>query len=141
MGQTLGIDRRHGRLYELIHLRIPSSNRSTVETVASVTTSSPLVLWHSQLGHVSFDRLRSLVSNGQLGVLNDKIDCLSCQLAKQPTLRFNTSTSISHAPFDLIHFDIWGPSPNTTIGASKYFVIFVDDFTCFTWLFLMKYRS
>lgn len=82
-GQTLGIDCRHGRLYELIHLYIPSSSPPILEIVTSATISFPLALWHSRLGHVSFGCLRSLVSSGQLSVvLNDKVDCLSCQLAK-----------------------------------------------------------
>jgi hypothetical protein len=58
-------------------------------------------------------------------------------LAKQPVLFFNNSDSFSHASFDLIHSDIWGPSPTSTIGGSKYFVIFVDDFSRYTWIYLM----
>jgi len=37
--------------------------------------------------------------------------------------------TISQAPFDLVHFDIWVPSPNTSMDGSQYFVIFVDDFS------------
>uniref|UniRef100_A0A2N9EVF0 Integrase catalytic domain-containing protein n=1 Tax=Fagus sylvatica TaxID=28930 RepID=A0A2N9EVF0_FAGSY len=43
--------------------------------------------------------------------------------------------------FDLIHSDIWGPSPTATVGGSKYFVIFVDDFSRYTWIYLMHNRS
>ena len=56
-------------------------------------------------------------------------------------LPFNNSDSIAKAPFDLIHSDIWGPSPNPTMGGSRYFVIFVDDFSRYTWIYLMKNRS
>jgi hypothetical protein len=44
-------------------------------------------------------------------------------------------------PFELVHSDVWGPSPNTTMGGSKYFVIFVDDYSRFTWIYLLKNRS
>ena len=37
-----------------------------------------------------------------------------------------------------MHFDVWGPSPTPTIGGSYYFVIFVDDYARYTWIFLMK---
>ena len=62
-------------------------------------------------------------------------------MAQQPTLYFNNNDSFSHTSFDLIHFDIWGPNPTTTVGGSKYFVIFVDDFSRYTWIYLMHNRS
>ena len=43
--------------------------------------------------------------------------------------------------FDLIHSDVWGPSPISTPGGSRYFVIFVDDFSRYTWIYLFKNRS
>ena len=126
-------------MFELIHLCIPTLSPSPIQTVASTSASPSLSLWHSCLGHVSFGRLQSLVSRGQLGnVSNEKVDCLSCQLSKQPALLFNKSDSLSYAPFDLIHSDVWDPAPTSTMGGSKYFIIFIDDFTQYTCLFLMK---
>ena len=87
---------------------------------------------------MSVQKLRSLISSGFLGqVKHDSVDCVSCQSAKQSALSFNNNDSFSHASFDLIHSDIWGPSPTTIIGGSKYFVIFVDDFSRYTWIYLM----
>ena len=54
---------------------------------------------------------------------------------------FNTSESISIDIFDLIHSDVWGPSSISSIGESQYFVIFVDDYSCCSWIFNMKHRS
>ena len=68
----------------------------------------------------------------------DNFDYTSCQLGKQPTLSFNNSESISNRIFELIHFDIWGPSPVTSIGRSQYFVIFIDDYSRYSWIFPMK---
>ncbi|GFS46412.1 hypothetical protein Acr_00g0102120 [Actinidia rufa] len=80
--------------------------------------------------------------HGVLGpTINEHLDCQSCQLAKQPALSFTKSTSVSSAPFALVHSDIWGPSPTSTMGGSQYFVIFVDDFLRYTWLYLLKNRS
>ncbi|KAL6320551.1 hypothetical protein AAG906_007630 [Vitis piasezkii] len=48
---------------------------------------------------------------------------------------------LSDTPFALIHSDVWGPSPITTVNDFKWFVLFVDDCTCMTWLYLLKHKD
>ena len=43
--------------------------------------------------------------------------------------------------FDQIHFDVWRPSSVSSIGGSRYFVVFVDNYSRYSWIFNMKYRS
>ena len=43
--------------------------------------------------------------------------------------------------FDLIHSDVWRFSFVSSIGGSRYFVVFVDDYSCYSWFFHMKHRS
>ena len=71
----------------------------------------------------------------------ENFDCVSCQLGKQPTLPSNTSESMSTDIFDLIHSDVWRSSFVSSIGGSRYFVVFVDDYSCYSWFFHMKRRS
>ena len=87
---------------------------------AAVVSSIPsLALWYARLGHASSSRVQQLTSRGLLGsVSTENFDCVSCQLGKQPALPFNTSESISIDIFDLIHFDVWGPSSVSSIGGS-----------------------
>ena len=54
---------------------------------------------------------------------------------------FNKSEPFSSTPFDLVHSDIWGPAPIPTKGGSCYFVIFVDDYSRYTWIYLLQCRS
>ena len=44
------------------------------------------------------------------------------------------------APIELVHSDVWGPSPVLSLTGFKYFVTFVDDFSRVTWIYLMKSR-
>ena len=129
IGQIVGTARKVGRLFELIFLHLPSS-RLFASSVSRQSTSF-LALWHSRLGHASISKVKQLVSRGLLRSFSNKIfDCMPCQFGKQTALPFNNSVSQSLSPFDLIHSDVWGPSsPITTPGGSRYFVIFVDDFS------------
>ena len=54
---------------------------------------------------------------------------------------FNTSESISTDIFDLIHFDVLGLSSVSSISRSQYLVVFVDDYSRYSWIFHMKHRS
>ena len=125
-GQVLGIGRKVGRMFEVHDLKIPSQ---VVFAAATTATSSP-DLWLARLGHPSLSRLQLLASQSHLGSVQfQKFDCTSCHFGKQTKLPFNKSDSFSSAPFDLIHSDIWGPAPVPIEGGSKFFVIFMDDFS------------
>ena len=45
------------------------------------------------------------------------------------------------SPFHLVHSDIWGPINTPSLLGFRYFVIFIDDYSRVTYLYLMKKRS
>ncbi|XP_073263621.1 uncharacterized protein [Populus alba] len=67
--------------------------------------------------------------------------CETCILAKSHCVPFPTSMNKSDIPFTLIHSDVWGPSPITTISGIRWFVTFVDNYTRMTWLYLLKCKD
>jgi hypothetical protein len=67
--------------------------------------------------------------------------CKHCVIGKMTQLPFSPSTSRTKFPLQLVHSDVWGPSPITSINGHRYYVIFVDDFTRFTWFFPLKHKS
>uniref|UniRef100_A0A151UDP3 Retrovirus-related Pol polyprotein from transposon TNT 1-94 n=1 Tax=Cajanus cajan TaxID=3821 RepID=A0A151UDP3_CAJCA len=136
-GKIIGNGRKIGRMFELTTLHVPSSNN-----LCATSTPSSIHLWHQGLGHTSLSKLRPLISMGSLGsIKEDKLDCTACQTTKQAALLFNDSISSSISPFDLVHSDVWGSAPTPTMGGCRYFVILIDDFSRFTWIYLMKSRS
>ena len=60
--------------------------------------------------------------------------CEACQLGKQHRLPFPNN-------LDLIHSDVWGPAQNVSLGGSRYFVSFIDDYTRHTWIYLIERKS
>ena len=129
-------------MFPVDNLRLPLVAPVSVVATAAVSSIPSLALWHARLGHASSSRVQQLASRGLLGsVSTENFDCVSCQLGKQPALPFNSNESISTDIFDLIHSDVWGPSLVSSIGGFRYFVIFVDDYSRYSWIFHMKHRS
>ena len=129
-------------MFPMDNLCLPLITIISIAAAATVSYIPSLALWHAQLGHASSSRVQHLASRGLLGSMStENFDCVSCQLGKQSTLPINTSESVSIDIFDLIYSDVWGPSSVSSIGGSRYFVIFVDDYSRYSWIFHMKYCS
>jgi len=67
--------------------------------------------------------------------------CSSCQLIKNHRLPFHQNDKQASHVLDLIHCDLWGSSPVSSNLGYKYYVIFVDDHSRFTWLYPLKFKS
>lgn len=67
--------------------------------------------------------------------------CLSCCSAKSTKLPFPLSTSRSTTPFDLIHSDIGGHAPVLSRRGFKFYIIFIDDYSRFTWIYFLRSKS
>lgn len=63
---------------------------------------------------------------------SDMSKCHGCKLSKLSTLQFNNSHTISSFTFDLFYSDIWGSTPMCTKGGACYYVLFIDNYTCYT---------
>ena len=40
-----------------------------------------------------------------------------------------------------MHYDVWGLTPVISIDGFHYYVLFIDHFTRFTWIYLLKSKS
>jgi Integrase core domain/GAG-pre-integrase domain len=94
-------------------------------------------LWHKRLGHPSNKVLNSFFDNS----LKTCINCDVCKLAKQTRLHFPLSTSKTQNIFELVHSDVWKSAPLISYNGFKYFVIFIDDFSRTTWLYLLRSKD
>ena len=62
-------------------------------------------------------------------------------MAKSHWTIYPLHKNTSDVPFSLIHFDVWGPSPKSTLSSYRWFFLFVNDCTRMTWLYLLKNKD
>jgi hypothetical protein len=105
-----------------------------------------LNVWHARLGHSSSRIVEILNKTGSISI-NSHVSsslsriCNSCQLGKSHQLPFALNEKRSSFPLQLIHCDLWGPSPILSTSGFRYYVIFVDDHSRFTWFYPLKHKS
>ena len=106
------------------------------------STSSLWELWHNRLGHPHAQVLQTLLPI--LKISSNKcnsISCTHCISGKIYKLPFPTSHFTTHSPLELVHSDVWGPGLVFSINKFRYYVLFVDHYTRFTWIYFLQHKS
>jgi hypothetical protein len=137
-GQILAMGHKHQGLYTL-------DSGGAVQALAAIKSGkAPINIWHQRLGHPHSKLLHVLASKNIIDVsswLQTEKICSSCQMGKSCRLPFSLNNKFAYAPLVKIHCDLWGPAPITSVQKFKYYVIFVDDHTRYTWLYPLKHKS
>ena len=116
---------------------LPSSTAQTYHVV-----KPSISRWHHRLGHPSSIIVDRVIRDNNLSFSRESSPavCDACQQAKSHQLPYPKSTSVSSYPLELIFSDVWGPAPQS-VGRYQYYVSFIDDFSKFTWIYLLRNRS
>jgi hypothetical protein len=96
-------------------------------------------LWHHHLSPSTLAELRNMLVISY----NKSSPCLchTCQLGKHVRLPFSHSTSVTNAPFDLLHCDVW-TSPVLSNSVFKYYlVLMIFPITARPFCFITNLRS
>jgi histone deacetylase 1/2 len=70
----------------------------------------------------------------------DTLVCDACMQGKSHQLPFYLLDRVISAPLELICSDVWGPG-QVSVSGHEYYVSFVDVYSRFTWLYLLKRKS
>jgi transposase InsO family protein len=104
-------------------------------------------LWHRRLAHVGMKNIHKLLKGEHiLGLTNvhfekDRI-CSACQAGKQVGVRHpQKNIMTTDRPLELLHMDLFGLIAYISIGRSKYCLVIVDNYSCFTWVFFLQEKS
>ena len=113
---------------------------SVFHSPISRTTHNKMDIWHHRLGHAATDVVVQILQSYNVSYEKNKatncsIICSSCQLAKSHRLPTHLSFSRASKLLELIQMDIWGLVSEKSTSGAKYFILFLDDFSRYTWFY------
>ena len=132
-------------LYPIHTQPSPSLVTASPTVYAFLSSKNKWQLWHHRLGHPSDRVLVSTLPSlsSCISVRNKHVQhhCKHCLIGKMHQLPFAHSQFQSTQPLELVHSDVWGPAPVSSSNGYKYYLLFMDDFSKYSWLFLLKHKS
>ena len=100
-------------------------------------------LWHGRLCHHSFHTLDSMIKGelvrGLPSFEKPKEVCSTCISGKHTRCPFQAYIFRANKLLDLVHMDLCGPIKPSTLGGKSYFLLIIDDFSRYMWIFLLAY--
>jgi len=64
--------------------------------------------------------------------------CTVCIQAKHNQRRIRVPVKRTTKPFQLVHSDVCGPFSTLTLGDDRYYILFIDDYTMYTSVWLLR---
>jgi hypothetical protein len=119
-----------------------SLSRLTFPTPISTTAE----LWHKRVGHLNYQSLTQLSKQhfitGMPTLPLLQQHCGSCILGKQHRQPIpKVSTTSTNRILQLVHSDLCGPLPIPSLTESNYILIFIDDYSRYSWLYFLKTKD
>jgi hypothetical protein len=132
MEEAIVIGKEEGGLYKL---------KGHSEAALTHSIENPCELWHRRLAHINYKAL-PYVSKTITGLLKFKVGhkgvCNGCAQGKNIKNPFSKRDIKAKGVLELIHSDVCGPMPSTSINEYVYYVSFIDDYSRKTWVYFLK---
>ncbi|CAH9081524.1 unnamed protein product [Cuscuta europaea] len=102
-------------------------------------------LWHLRYGHLNLHSLKLLSTKEfvhGLPSIGSLEFCEGCVYGKQAHLPFPKDRARRAGEcLQLVHADLCGPMQTESLGGSKYFLLFTDDYSRMSWVYFQKAKS
>ena len=100
--------------------------------------------WHRKLAHRNLEDVKRMLAADKLEIMecNCKNDCESCIKGKMVRESFpKKSLNPAKKKLDVIVTDVCGPMQTNSIGGNRYFVTFIDEYSRYSHVFLIREKS
>lgn len=120
--------------------------KSVSQEKVSVSRSIKTENWHRKMGHLNMRDLQECDRKGtvrgmKLDGLPNNFKCEICIRGKMTRSPFPKRLEKSSELLEIIYSDVWGPARVESNGGAKYFVTFIDDFSGWCVIRLIKKKS
>lgn len=107
---------------------------------------APVSLWHNRLGHVCPKGIKYMADHQivkGLTIMPGALpDCVTCILGKgHRTAIPKQSNHRAQKLLELVHSDVLGPLPVSSLAGAKYIITFIDDFSNWVVEYTMRRKS
>ena len=143
-GSRIGLAKIKQGLYYLPGLDSQSPGAGDLKMAliqVSTTPMEPVMELHNRMGHPSFHLLKQMYPHMFKDIKFELLTYDACQLGKFKRNIYPPNNNRTNKAFQILHCDVWGPSPYIDLLGHQYFLIYTDDHSRFTWLFLLKHKS
>jgi hypothetical protein len=101
-------------------------------------------LWHRILSHINYKAL-PYIFKAVTGLPELKVDhegiCNGCAQGKNIKNSFPKRDNKVEGVLELIHSNVYGPMPSSSISGYAYYVSFIDDYSRKTWIYFLKSKD
>jgi hypothetical protein len=101
-------------------------------------------LWHRWLAHINYKAL-PYICKAVIGLPelkgDHKVICNGCAQGKNIKNPFLKRDIKTEGVLELIHSDVCGPMPSSSISGYVYYVSFIDDYSCKNWIYFLKSKD
>jgi hypothetical protein len=101
-------------------------------------------LWHRRMKHIHFGalgNLREAITRLPKITAERHDPCKGCALGKYAQKPFPSSEHRCKGVLNLIHSDVCGSMSVESVSGSRYFVLFIDDYSRKTWIYFLKTKD
>lgn len=125
--------KRDGNLYKMCFRKIKSE---------SCFAAMSIKTWHERLAHQNIKYVRDILNKNQIKFIDDwdNFVCIGCVYGKQHRVPHPINSKVQSNILDLIHIDLC-EMDTRSLGGSKYFLVFKDDFSHFRTVYFLKTKD
>lgn len=141
---VVAVARRINGLYHLDHVK-----RTSRAMVSKKEGNSDLDYqkWHRRLGHLGVGGMTEMIRKEMvLGLDLKKVDsdegcepCIQGKIHRSPFPK--QSKRRTSEKLELVHSDVCGKMGAISLSGGNYFLTFIDDFTRYVWVYILKQKS